>query len=480
MEQTTSETTPAPELNPVQEISPKISLGTDRKSILFRSLLILFVVLIAIASGWYIKNNFGTDDSASTSQCNFANDGLASQKALEAKDISYCTCVKDELEKSRCQEGVLNAAYFVQARQQFKSDFCAMINNNLELKSSCESMVSSGIEYLKVQDPGYLASVYLQNNEYDKAIEILAVSEKVKTEASTMLSLALSYAGKGLAEHRESEFFPKAEELVNKAIALKPESAEAYRVQGYIYEVKPDLFKSIESYNKSLEKDPNYILSLVGRGHAYNLIGDLVQALADFQKAAELDKDKQHISIYANLCRLQTTRDDLLSEGIKNCQITLASPIAEAELKSDTNQILAGIYVREKNFEQALIYLENARVFSPQNVNLFVSLATLYNEKGEYAKAIEESKKALVIDSLKTAAYQTSAYAYLKTQDYAQAEIQALKGLEVVNKDPSLLIPNKPYLIQQLNYTLASIFAAKGDKEKEAQYKAAGDSAMEI
>ncbi len=474
-------------INPNPELNPE----NKKKNILLWFLVVFAALAVVFFSASYVKKFVESNEAEKPQatqeektflgiKCDFADDEAILQKAAEAKNLAYCACVQEEPVKLYCQESTQNAAYFAQARAQFKNDFCVMIKNNSGLKASCEAMVSSGIEYLQKEDPEYLASIYSASGDYDKAIEILAVSEKAKTEASAMLFLALNYAGKGLAEHKESEFFPKAEELVNKALALNPESAEAYRVQGYIYEIKPDFFKAVESYNKSLEKDPKYVLALVGRGHAYNLMGDLKKALEDFQKAAGLDKDKQHLSIYANLCRLQTSRNDLLAEGVKNCQIALASPMAGAEMKSDTSQILADTYVREKKFAEALTLLENARVFSPQNVNLFVSLANLYNEKGDYAKAIEEAQKALAKDPLKTAAYRALAYAYLKTPDYAQAETQALKGLEVVKNDPSLLIPNKPYFIQQLNYILADTFAAKGDKEKEAQYKAAGDSAMKI
>lgn len=478
----------------MEQTNPNLGFnpGANKKNILLWILVVFAVLAVVFFSASYVKKFVEKNKAEKQNQpaeqkeilpglvCNFSSDEEASKKAKEEKSISACLCIQDEQVKLRCQENAQNAAYFAQARAQFKNDFCALIKNNASLKGSCEEMVASGIEYLKKQDPEYLANIYTQNNDYDKAIEILASSEKTKTDIAPMLSLALNYAGKGLMEHKEGEYIPKAEELVNKALALNPESAEAYRVQGYVYEVKPDLFKSVESYNKSLEKDPSYILSLVGRGHAYNLMGDLNKALEDFQKAVELDKKQEHLSIYANLCRLQTSRNDLLAEGIKNCQIALASPAAGAELKSDTSQILADVYVREKKFDEALVYLENARTFSPQNVNLFVSFANLYNEKEDYAKAIEEAQKALAIDPLKTAAYRALSYTYLKTQDYAQAETKALKGLEVIDKDPSLLVPNKPYFIKQLNYILADIFAAQGDKEKETQYKEAGDKAMEI
>jgi len=201
--------------------------------------------------------------------------------------------------------------------------------------------------------------------------------------------------------------------------------------------------------------------------------------LEDFREAAELDKDKKYISIYANLCRLEISRDDLVSEGIKNCQIVIDSPWSGASLKSDANQIIADALLREGRYDEALVYLENAQTFFLNDPNLFIGFANLYIAKGDYSKASEEAQKALDIDLMKTAAYRTQAYAFFMLEDYIQAEIKALKGLEVVKNDPSLMIPNKAYFIQQLNYILADIYLAKGDSIKEAQYREAGDSVMQ-
>ena len=148
------------------------------------------------------------------------------------------------------------------------------------------------------------------------------------------------------------------------------------------------------------------------------------------------------------------------------------------ESKSETNQSLADVYLRENKLDEALARLEDARTFSPQNVNVVGSLANLYNKKGDHPTAIEEAQKALVIDPLKAAAYQALSYAYFKIQNYAQAEAKALKGLEVVSEDPSLLFSYKSYFIKQLNYILADIYMVQGNQEKEAQYRKAGDGAM--
>ncbi len=466
--------------------NPGSNPGTNKKNTLLWFLVIFVALAVVFFSASYIeklveKNKVEKQNQPAEQKeilpslvCNFSSDEEASKKALEEKNISACLCIKDEQAKFRCQEDAQNAAYYAQARAQFDEKFCEMIKNNSQLKSICESVVASGIEYLKKQDPEYLANIYLQSGNYDGSIAILQGSEKV----SSMLSLALSYAGKALYEHKEAELIPKAQSLIEKAKTLEPNNPEVYRAEGYIYEVKPDLIKAIESYDKALGINTNYLLALTGRAHTYNLMGDLNKALEDFKKAAELDKNQEQIVIYSNLCRLQTSRDDLWEEGIKNCQTVLASSLAGTPQKGDANQIIADAYIRKERYTEASAYLENARAFAPNDPNLLISFANLYIAKKDYPKAKESAQKAIDIDPLKTVAYRALAYAFLMEKDYTQAEAKALKGLEVINKDPSLLVPNKPYFIKQLNYTLADVFAAKGDKEKEMQYREAGDQAM--
>jgi tetratricopeptide (TPR) repeat protein len=467
--------------DPSQNLVPA---SKPKKNILLWFLVIFAALALVFFSISYVKKFVEQNKAEKQSQqaeqkdllpdlvCNFSSDTEASQKALEEKNISACLCIQDEQVKFRCWEDAQNEAYYAQARAQFDGKLCERIKNNSFIKDACEKMVISGIEYLKKQNPEYLANTFLQNGNYDGAITVLQGSEKV----SSMLSLALSYAGKALNEHKEAELIPKAQELIEKAKTLEPNNPEVYRAEGYVYEIRPNLIKAVESYSKALEINPGYLLALTGRAHTYNMQGILESALNDFKKAAELDKNKEQMIIYTNLCRLETSRGDLLEEGIKNCQIVLASPLAGSSQKGETNQIIASVYVKKEKFDEALAYLENARAFSPNDPNLLIGFANLYIAKKDYLKAQGSAQKAIEIDPLKTVAYRALAYSFLMEKNYAQAEKNALKGLEVIDKDPSLLSPDKSYYRQQFNYTLADAYTALGDQANADKYKKLGDA----
>jgi tetratricopeptide (TPR) repeat protein len=464
--------------------NPVFNPGNNKKNIFLWILVVFAALSVVFFSAYFVKKfvenkQVAKEPVAQTEilpgiVCNFANDEAAMQKAKEKKSISACLCIQDEQVKFRCQEDAQNEAYYAQARAQFDGKFCEMIKNNSIIKDACEKMVVSGVAYLKEKNPEYLANIYLQSGNYDGSIAVLQGSEKV----SSMLSLALSYANKALNEHKEVEFVSKAQEQVKKAKTLEPNNPEVYRAEGYVYEIQPNLIKAIESYNKALEIDSGYLLALIGRAHTYNMQGILENALNDFKKAAALDKNKEQIAIYTNLCRLETSRDDLLEEGIKNCQIILNSSLAGSTQKGEASQIIASIYVKKEKYNEALVYLENAKVFAVNDSNLYMGFANLYIAKKDYTKARENAQKSTEIDQFKTAGYRALAYAYLMEKDYTQAIGKALKGLEAIDKDPSLLMPDKPYYRQQLNYTLADAYAISGDQVNADKYRKLGDSAI--
>lgn len=55
----------------------------------------------------------------------------------------------------------------------------------------------------------------------------------------------------------QNRHYRKAIETVNKALEVKPESAEAYNTLGVLYEILDDLPKALSSYQTALKLDPN-------------------------------------------------------------------------------------------------------------------------------------------------------------------------------------------------------------------------------
>lgn len=405
-------------------------------------------------------------------QCNFSADKDAFKEAVEAKNLGYCGCIENEKVKENCETSVSDSISFDQAVAQYNLDLCKNISS-VEHRESCVSLVSKSIARLETQSPLELAVFYGQTGNYQGAIEIFQ-SEVAKNpeDVDALLGLAIAYANYALETRQEEEFIPLAEEAVNKALAINSQNPEAYRVQGFVFEVKPDSWnQAIESYQKSIEIDPNYILAYVGLGHTYNLIGDLPRSMEFFLKAKDLDSSRQQSTIYSNLCRLQSSNSDMFEEAVENCKIAANLEETYVESKIIAHGTLAELYKRVGNIEEAMRQVKLAMNYSYDNVNLYTQLAQLENMDGKYEEAETSARKALSLDEMKTLAYDALAYALYKQGSLEEAEKYALQGVDVVGSDISLLDPEKPTTRKNLYYVLANIYNAQGDSAKENNYK---------
>lgn len=414
--------------------------------------------------------------------CNLNSDNDYLGEAVKKPEIGYCTCIKDESIKESCKKSATDMVSYNNAIDNYDISVCENILDPAT-KEACSSIVRSGIDYLEKTDPGYLAGKYMDIHNADKAIELLEkLSQQNPDEITNLIFLALSYAEKGLEEQASGRtqgvFVEKALALINKAKALDPNNSAVYNAEGYIYEIKPDLELSIESYGKAIELDPNNISAYVGKGHMENVYGMLEEALKDFEKAASLDKEKKNIAIYQNLCRLQMSRSDLLSKAVENCQIAANIDSGDSVYKSEAYQMLADLYIRQKDFSSAEANLLKAKALAPGNDNLYVNFAKLKMAQEKYPEAQANAEKAISISSSKSTAYYLLAYSLYRQEKFDEAIAKAEKGLSLIDSDVSLLISDKPSVQKNIYYTLANIYNRKSDIANEEKYKKLGNDAL--
>lgn len=414
--------------------------------------------------------------------CDYSSNQLVSRDAVLKNKIGICQCLENLEIKDQCEKAVMDAGFYFEAIAQYDDSLCNNILDQVK-QTACQKVVKSGIDYLEKNDPEQLAQIYAQNSNEKAIKEYEELLENSPENIDNLTSLALVYAGQGLRIQEQGgdqgPYVNKALALIERAKEIDPENAEVYRVEGYIYEIKPDIFRAIRSYDQAIEVNSDYALAYAGRGHAKSMVGILEEALKDFEKAALLDEKNEHIFIYTNLCRLQSERDDLINQAVKNCEIAVNSEKASVIFRSEAAQALANIYLKNDQLSQARNYLLNAKTLTPNSINLYISFAKLNIVEKEYIEAEENIKLALELSSIKAIAYQILAYTLYQQGKFDQAIIQAEKGLSLVENDVSLLQPNKPVVKKDLYYTLANIYHFKEDNENELKYKALGDGVFE-
>jgi tetratricopeptide (TPR) repeat protein len=405
--------------------------------------------------------------------CNYASDQEAYTFAIEQPDVNVCACIKDTERQNTCTTVAMDNTFFTNGITTLDAGLCDRISTQ-EQKNACLSLITSKTEQLQQQDPQYLARILAATHNEGSITVLEDIIQNDNTNIDNYVSLALAYAEKGLNEQEKGNdhmsYVQKAFTVIEQAKAIDPNNAELYRAEAYVNEIKPDYSTALLLYDKAIERDPNNILAYAGRGHTGRMMGMLEQAVTDLTKAAELDTKNEHISIYTNLCNLEYSRSHN-EDAIKNCKIVTQQQNVDPVFQSEAYQIMARIFMDNKDLTQAKSYLLTAKTRTPNDPNLYVTLARLNLFEKNYTESENNAKKAIELTPTKATAYLALANALYMQENYQQAIDTAQKGITLVQDDVSLLAPNKPAIERDLTYMIAHSYRNLGDTQKQKEYE---------
>jgi len=410
-------------------------------------------------------------DSFGVKDCSLYQDTASVAKS---KEINNCDCLATT-SRDQCKNYMMDEMYYNQAFQQADPSICAMMSYESG-RAACIKVVNERISSLTKDSSDDLLLAYISTNNYDEAIKIL--ENKIIGEQKTVKYLnflAQEYAEKALSEHKEAEYIPKALILIEKAKQIEPKNPEVYITEGFIYEIKPDLNKAIESYNKVLILDANSFSAYTGRGHTKEMLGDTAGAFADFNKAATLDTKQENINIYSNLCRINYYFNNI-EDSIKNCSIIINSKFASSFAKSEAYQILGLVYSALEKYDEAWTQFKIAETYDPTNINLMLSISNLFLSKGDPIQAEEYSRKAITLDSERAIPYEKLAASLMSQNKNEEAITNALKALGLVSKDVSILLNYKKDVNFRIYSILVQVYKQIGDKTNQSKYEVLRDS----
>ncbi len=140
----------------------------------------------------------------------------------------------------------------------------------------------------------------------------------------------------------------------DKAIALRPDFADAYLIRGVAYAEQGEYGLAIADYDKALELRPDYSLVYNNRGVAYADKGEYDLAIADYSKAIELEPE---------------------------------------DAKAYNNRGVA--YADKGEHDLAIADYDRAIEIAPQFAEAYVNRSTAYGDKGEHNLAIADLTKAI-------------------------------------------------------------------------------------
>jgi tetratricopeptide (TPR) repeat protein len=245
---------------------------------------------------------------------------------------------------------------------------------------------------------GLLVDGYVEMGKYDSAV---ASSDKMVSIRPDLTSYSrVSYLREIFGNYRSSI---EAMKMAAEAGGRADEHTEWTRVQlGALYE-KTGEYKTADSlYNVSLALRPNYPYAIAGLGRVALATGDYNKAISYFEQADSLITDHSIKEELVDVYRLagQTQKADELANKI----IEELSEDAEAGDKDETighyaDRELAYAYLKVNKPDKALEHAMLEYNRRPDNIDVNETVAWVYYNKGEYAKAIPYIKAALKTNS---------------------------------------------------------------------------------
>jgi len=403
--------------------------------------------------------------------CEDLTDGQAEMKALETGE-DYCSCISDELSRELCMTSLLDGLYYQRAMDSRDPSFCEYMTSG-EGKEACIAVATQYVEYMEETDQFWVQLLtYRANQNFDLLLPLL--EEKILEQPDDItlrIFAAESYATLAWETEGQGPNMQKAEEHLAKALEIDPNEPAVYITKGYLYEVKFEIISAIDSYDKALEIDPNNIDAYVGKGHAYRLISDPISALENFNKAKALDPEHNILSIYRNLCTMLSNNDEYLEQAIEDCLIVVDSPhIIDATSKADAHNALGLIYLRTEQFEKASAQFELSLTYLPDNPNTYIYLSRLSFWIAEFEDGVEYAQTAISLDSQRAMGYYWLALSQMGLDMPTEAEQNALRALEFLDSDTSLLPQVSQSAKGDIYYLLAQIYTALGDSANAAKY----------
>ncbi len=134
---------------------------------------------------------------------------------------------------------------------------------------------------------------------------------------------------------------PAAIRDFDRAIAIKPDYAEAYSSRGFQKQDAGNLNEALADFNKAISLNPATSGAYEGRGIIRTYGGDLIGALADFNKSIELNPS--NIAAYADRASLEFKKGDLdAALADFNKVLELMPTHTEAQLERGLVRLLKG------------------------------------------------------------------------------------------------------------------------------------------
>ena len=213
--------------------------------------------------------------------------------------------------------------------------------------------------------------------------------------------------------HRSAGRIDLALADANEAVRLDPNDAKAFDNRGNVFNNNGQYDRAIEDYNEAIRLDPRFGLAFMDRGAAYYFKMEYERAIADYDEAIRLDpkRDRAYTNRGAAYKKLGRNEQALADESEA---IKLDPSVPEYF----DNRGLS--YADNGDYDRAIIDYNEAIRLAPQ-ANFLTNRGDAYQFKGDLDRAISDYDRALKLNPGFYKAYNNRGAAFRKKGDIDRA-----------------------------------------------------------
>lgn len=209
---------------------------------------------------------------------------------------------------------------------------------------------------------------------------------------------------KSASEHFDNGDYKKAEPLLHQLVLKNMKSAKLFYMLGAIQYQKNDIKKSLRSFKRSLEIDPNFTDSGIGLSVIYNDLGQYSEGqkrFAEVQEKVAMNNPAENESqrqINAQFVKKHMELAQMYNEQ-KNYVESLQQLIKAKSFEFNTEKVqifIAECLLHMREYQRAVNELKNVLQKKPNYTPALMRLGQIYNKLGHRDMAIKSYEQVLL------------------------------------------------------------------------------------
>ncbi|HLF18371.1 MAG TPA: tetratricopeptide repeat protein [Candidatus Omnitrophota bacterium] len=224
-----------------------------------------------------------------------------------------------------------------------------------------------------------LGAAYAQDKQYMEAIKVYTKMIEQAPNAEAFGNRGNVYNSMGAYDMAIADY--------DKAIAIKPRSAQMHTNRGDARFNKKEYQKAIDDYTKAIELNPEYFHAYSNRASVYRVQEKYVLAQKDFNEA--IKRNPYFIEPYMGIGVIAFSQGDFVKAVDYFSQVLNLEP---ANVSALINR--GSSYSGLKQFDPALNDYQKALTLEPTNGQVYYNRGIVFRKMGKEDKAQEDFEKA--------------------------------------------------------------------------------------